>query len=397
MRWKLALLLLCLLIQSANSTLSKSSKSKNDEKTEKKPKVLEQEEQPENLETANELERDDKLQKEILEHHSEFDSSKAKRQFVKLGYVTPWNGHGYDVAKWTAEKYTHISPVWFQMIPSQSKGDLTCEFKGQHDIDRGWLEDVRRNNSNIKIVPRFILEMNDPKLFERFLTTETAHVRCADQLANFLLRNQFDGVVFEFWLQVLVATRGQGSEYLIEMTEMFGRRLKLKNLLYIVPLTPPVRTIVFDGKSFLPEEYVSRIIEAVDFVNLMTYDYAGQEIGGVAPIPWIRTNVQLFLSQDPEYAQKLLIGLNYYGHCSGQIKDTIMANKFVELLKQKDKKLYWSEQAQENVLLWGDESQCYFPTRRSIDVRLDFVETERLGGVGIWELGQGLNSFTSLL
>ncbi|KAI6204943.1 GH18 domain-containing protein [Aphelenchoides besseyi] len=330
MRWKLALLLLCLLIQSANSTLSKSSKSKNDEKTEKKPKVLEQEEQPENLETANELER--------------------------------WNGHGYDVAKWTAEKYTHISPVWFQMIPSQSKGDLTCEFKGQHDIDRGWLEDVRRNNSNIKIVPRFILEMNDPKLFERFLTTETAHVRCADQLANFLLRNQFDGVVFEFWLQVLVATRGQGSEYLIEMTEMFGRRLKLKKS----SLHRSTHTTSSN------DEYVSRIIEAVDFVNLMTYDYAGQEIGGVAPIPWIRTNVQLFLSQDPEYAQKLLIGLNYYGHCSGQIKDTIMANK-------------------------GDESQCYFPTRRSIDVRLDFVETERLGGVGIWELGQGLNSFTSLL
>jgi len=26
-----------------------------------------------------------------------------------------WNNHGYDIAKWFAAKFTHISPVWLQL------------------------------------------------------------------------------------------------------------------------------------------------------------------------------------------------------------------------------------------------------------------------------------------
>ncbi|KAI6224263.1 Chitinase domain-containing protein 1 [Aphelenchoides fujianensis] len=396
MRAKWAILLVAVLLLSTalvDGTLSKGSKKKDEEKADKKGKsVSKQSDGGSN----DELELDEKLKAEILEHHDELDASKSKRKFAKLGYVTPWNGHGYDVAKWTTEKYTHISPVWFQLTPFQRTSDLSCQFSGEHDIDRGWLEDLRKNNSDVKIVPRFILEMKDPKMFERFLTTDIAHVRCADQLALFLERNQFDGMVFEFWLQVLVATRGQGSQYLIEMTEMFSRRLKRKNLLFIVPLTPPVRTIEFDGKSFLPPEYVGRLIEAVDYLNLMTYDYSGGEVGGISPIQWIQTNVHLFLAQNPEFASKLLVGLNYYGHCVGDISDTIMGGRFVELLKEDGKRLYWDDRVKESVLVWGN-SRCWFPTRRSLESRLQLVEEEKLGGVGIWELGQGLDSFTSLL
>ena len=37
-----------------------------------------------------------------------------------LGYVTPWNGAGYDAARLFASKFTHISPVWLQV-----HGDLS--------------------------------------------------------------------------------------------------------------------------------------------------------------------------------------------------------------------------------------------------------------------------------
>ena len=148
-----------------------------------------------------------------MKNYDEFDKSKAKRNFVKLGYVTPvrsynlivlivffqWNGHGYDVAKWTAQKFTHIAPVWFQLIPTNINGEVSCEFKGQHDIDRGllryfkngnmflgWLEDLRKNNSEIKIVPRFIFESSDADLFQQFISADTAQLRCAEELVHFL-------------------------------------------------------------------------------------------------------------------------------------------------------------------------------------------------------------------
>ncbi|QQP41392.1 Chitinase domaincontaining protein 1like, partial [Caligus rogercresseyi] len=48
-----------------------------------------------------------------------------------LGYVTPWNSKGYDVAKiFKAPKLDLISPVWVQLHP-----DLSLH--GLHDIDKG--------------------------------------------------------------------------------------------------------------------------------------------------------------------------------------------------------------------------------------------------------------------
>ena len=56
---------------------------------------------------------------DILEHHSAICKSCAKtRQLTSgasLAYVTPWNSHGYDVAKDFTKKFTHISPVWLQL------------------------------------------------------------------------------------------------------------------------------------------------------------------------------------------------------------------------------------------------------------------------------------------
>jgi hypothetical protein len=31
-----------------------------------------------------------------------------------LGYVTPWNAHGYDVAKSWGGKFSLVAPVWLQ-------------------------------------------------------------------------------------------------------------------------------------------------------------------------------------------------------------------------------------------------------------------------------------------
>jgi len=312
--------------------------------------------------------------------------------------VTPWNGHGYDVAKWTTKKYTHVAPVWFQLVPATVNGELSCEFKGQHDIDRGWLEELRKNNSEVKIVPRFIFESNDNELFQQFLTGDSAQLRCANALTAFLLRNQFEGCILEYWLQILVGTRGAALEYLIEMTELFGKRLHAKDLLFIVPMTPPIQNMepTSEGKTFLPAQIIPRIFEAVDYINLMTYDFGGTDAEGISPYPWIYNNIQMFLSENPDHASKLLIGLNYYGRCTGAITDTILGNKFLEFLANPEFELMWDGVTRESYLQ-SDFAKCFYPTARSIEERLDLIEKERLGGLGIWEVGQGLNSFTALL
>lgn len=60
-----------------------------------------------------------------------------------------WNSHGYDIAKWFANKFTHICPVWLQARLNPEETNIIIE--GAHDIDYRWMQDVKNNNPNIKI------------------------------------------------------------------------------------------------------------------------------------------------------------------------------------------------------------------------------------------------------
>ena len=83
--------------------------------------------------------------------YSTSSSSLNKRNLntTVLGYVTPWNNRGYDIAKWFTKKFTHISPVWLQARLNSDDSDF--DITGQHDIDQGWIRELRNNNPNIKI------------------------------------------------------------------------------------------------------------------------------------------------------------------------------------------------------------------------------------------------------
>lgn len=84
------------------------------------------------------------------------DETKKRFQGETLGYVTPWNGHGYDCAKKYRSKFTFISPVWFQIRKPQDIVTIT----GTHDVDSQWISDVRgTTDPRPLIVPRFIFEM----------------------------------------------------------------------------------------------------------------------------------------------------------------------------------------------------------------------------------------------
>eukprot|EP00882_Tetradesmus_deserticola_P014832 GHRQ01015783.1.p1 GENE.GHRQ01015783.1~~GHRQ01015783.1.p1 ORF type:complete len:225 (+),score=56.44 GHRQ01015783.1:755-1429(+) len=65
-------------------------------------------------------------------------------QGTVLGYVTPWNNHGYDVAKKFRAKFTHVSPVWYQLRGgAEGSDDVALRLTGGHDVDQGWLAEVR--------------------------------------------------------------------------------------------------------------------------------------------------------------------------------------------------------------------------------------------------------------
>ena len=97
-----------------------------------------------------------------------------------LIYVTPWNNHGYDIAKTFASKFTYISPVWFQLQQSLEWA-TRIDIAGEHNVDQGWLnevwygesdpdeESVGERRKRTKIVPRIRFEQFNLQTYSNFI------------------------------------------------------------------------------------------------------------------------------------------------------------------------------------------------------------------------------------
>lgn len=85
--------------------------------------------------------------KEIIAEGNTYYRNTSARLFdgPTLGFVTPWNNHGYEVAKTFGDKFDIISPVWLRIV-NQGKGKF--EILGTKDIDEGWVADVRKATRN---------------------------------------------------------------------------------------------------------------------------------------------------------------------------------------------------------------------------------------------------------
>jgi chitinase domain-containing protein 1 len=60
-------------------------------------------------------------------------------------------------------KFSHVSPVWYSIKPNTEEGGSSgkkarYQLHGGHDVDQGWIKEVKGSESSVKVVPRFILE-----------------------------------------------------------------------------------------------------------------------------------------------------------------------------------------------------------------------------------------------
>lgn len=139
---------------------------------------------------------------------------------------------------------------------------------------------------------------------------------------------------------------------------------------------------------------------------MMTYDFANAEqIGPNAPATWIRQCVEMLLPNTSDTSlrmrSRLLIGLNFYGYdfVPGGMTP-LRGGEYVAILKEHQPEIKWHAEAAEHFLAYqtGIGSHfVYYPTLFSIELRLQLAVHLQVGGIAIWEIGQGLNYFFDLL
>lgn len=336
--------------------------------------------------------------KDILVESGAYYEETALKNFkgTVLGYVTPWNNHGYDVAKIWGGKFNYVSPVWLQVL---RKGPKQYELGGAHDIDAGWVKDVKKAGEaiNNKVVPRVLFDKFTDKDFSQLLTYSEERTIAAKLILNSVRKYKFDGIVLEVWSQLAARV---DDEYLVGLVKEICETLTNANFDCILVI-PPARKETYDLFS---RRHFESLAPAVTAFSLMTYDYSSiQRPGACAPLYWVKNAVQHICPDSAEDVKekraKILLGLNLYGSDytpnGGQ---PIVTHEYLALLKHLKGHLTYDDHDVENffeVKTSNGRHMVFYPTLFSINERLKLAK--ELGtGISLWELGQGLDYFYDL-
>ncbi|CAH0563533.1 unnamed protein product [Brassicogethes aeneus] len=218
---------------------------------------------------------------DIIINHAGFFREVDEYNFdgIVLGYVTPWNNHGYDVAKIFGNKFTHISPVWLQ---SFKDGDYNYKLAGTHDIDIQWISNVKNagRERNLKIVPRVVFEEWTGLDFTKVITERDELQALTKSLVKNAKYYKFDGYVIEVFPQL--ATRIT-FEALVEFLRNFADELALEKLETILVI-PPKRA----NQELFNKKHFDALYDHFTAFSLMTYDYSTPlKPGPNSPISWV--------------------------------------------------------------------------------------------------------------
>ena len=115
-----------------------------------------------------------------------------------------------------------------------------------------------------------------------------------------------------------------------------------------------------------------------------------------SPISWIKDTISFYVEKNDDILlKKILFGLTFHGYVydkkNGNPTAVINSNQFLQLIDfNEDKlKLNYDENEYEYTIDIADEKIISYPFLKYIEKRLQLSKELKIGGCGIWDIGNG--------
>ncbi len=296
------------------------------------------------------------------------------------GFYTNWEDDGNSLSK-SAPYLSSLSPFWYSL----NNDGTVSKKQGGHD------EGVHKfsKEQDLLILPL----LNNHSENSDFLETQESRQTAAQNVLDLLIHRNYDGINVN--LERLPPwQRDNYTDFIKDLSRLLRPRgYELAISVFPKVDFPYELHHVYDYRSLAPY---------IDSMVIMTYDYhwPGGSPGPIAPLDWVRKNIEYALQFVP--ARKIILGAANYGYdwpSSGR-GTTIPAKNALNLAREREAEIIWDSQAHSHYFhYWsnGEKHTVWFEDSQSFQYKKELALEYNLSGLAIWQLGNEEEHFWNIL
>jgi spore germination protein YaaH len=298
-----------------------------------------------------------------------------------------------------------VSPFWFKAV---GVDEIVVDPNAPADLMAAFMKEARR--SDAAVVPSVVdalpagemaAILSDPEL-------RSSHI---DSLVAFVEDGEYDGLDLDYEQFAFADGRSTWATTRpnwVAFIEELAPRLHAAGRTLTVSIPPVYDSERTDESGFWVYDY-GAIVDDVDRIRIMAYDFSVAEPGPIAPINWVETAIRGAL-EATDRPDKLVLGVPSYGRnwpqaTTGECpaggapgRTPVTARTVDDLVELRGATPVYVEETAEYVFEYSlevsDDSTTCVQTRKvhyvdgdGVRARMDLAREYHLDGVSLWALG----------